>query len=125
MCPHLTPALLPGPPVELQPHGPVVSEDREMVPGAQLHAVAGPHQARARAAVQPRAASHTGEVIHWLRGKTVRTAAAGPRCTVGDEGVLADFSYMSIFSQVYGLPAPVLIPVTHCTHQICGLNCVV
>ena len=48
-----------------------------------------------------------------------------PPITVGDEGVIADFSYMSIFSQVFGLPATVLLPVTHCTHQICGLNCVV
>ena len=36
-------------------------------------------------------------------------------CTVGDEGVIADFSYMSIFSQVFGLPAPVLLPSSHFT----------
>ena len=38
---------------------------------------------------------------------------------VGDEGVIArntDFSYMSIFSQVFGVPAPVLLLSTHCTH---------
>ena len=44
---------------------------------------------------------------------------------VGDEGVIAritDFSYMSIFSQVFGVPAPVLLLSTHCTYQIwiCG-----
>ena len=40
------------------------------------------------------------------------------KCTVGDEEVKArntDFTCMSIFSKVFGLPAPILLTATHCT----------
>ena len=35
-----------------------------------------------------------------------------PPITVGDEGVIADLSYINIFPQVFGLPVPVLPPAT-------------
>ena len=50
---HLAAALLLVAAVELQPHGPVVSEHAQVVPAAQRHLLAAPHQPRPRAAVQP------------------------------------------------------------------------
>ena len=55
-------------------------------------------------------AAQTSEILH------------SAQFTVGDEGVIADLRYMSIFSAFFGLPAPVLLPSTYCTDQIwiCG-----
>ena len=50
---HLTPTLLLVAVVELEPHGPVVSEDAQVVPAVQRHPVAAPDQAWTRAAIQP------------------------------------------------------------------------
>lgn len=50
---HLAAALLLVAAVELEPHGPVVSEHAEVIPAAQRHPLAAPDQAGPRAAVQP------------------------------------------------------------------------
>ena len=39
-------------------------------------------------------------------------------CTSGEEGVIGNLSYMSIFSACFGPPAHVLLPFTHCTYHI-------
>jgi hypothetical protein len=55
-----------GPAVELQPDAPVVPEDGEAVPAAEVRAAHGPHDAGARAAVEPESrVTRLGDCLHW------------------------------------------------------------